>query len=326
MTRREFIALLGGAAAAWPMVVRAQQPAMPVVGFLHSQSPDRFARVLAGFRQGLKESGYIEGENVAVEYRWANNQLDRLPDLVADLVRRKVAVIVAAGGTEPPIVAKQATSTIPIVLAFGGDPVKLGLVASLNRPGGNATGATFVTSELGPKRFGLLRELIPDATVFAFLSDPRVVDTHRMAEIAAAARGQGKELIFVEARDSREFEAAFATMLRRQTDALIVAPDPLFTGNRDQLLALAARHKMPAIYHLREFAVDGGLMSYGASIFDAVRLGGSYVGQILKGAKPADLPVQQSTRFEFAINLKTAKALGLTVPNTLLVSADEVIE
>jgi putative ABC transport system substrate-binding protein len=333
MKRRELITLLGGAAAVpsilRPLVAQAQQKAMPVVGFLHSQSPDRYAHVVAGFRRGLKAAGYVEGENVAVEYRWASNQLDRLPDLAADLVRRKVAVIVVAGGTEPAIVAKRATSTIPIVLAFGADPVKLGLVASLSRPGGNVTGATFVTSELGSKRFALLRELIPDAKIFAFLSDPRTVAPIRQemtAEIVAAARVLGKELILVEARDSGELEAAFATMVRQQAGALIVNPDPLFTANRDRLLALAARHQMPTIYHLREFAADGGLMSYGASMSDAFRLGGSYVGQILKGAKPADLPVQQPTRFELVINLATARSLGLTVPITLLVTADEVIE
>jgi putative ABC transport system substrate-binding protein len=330
MKRREFIMLLGGAAVApsilWPLTARAQQPAMPLIGFLHSQSPESYTAVLAAFRQSLKDAGYVEGQNIAIEFRWANDQLDRLPALAAELVRRRVAVIVAGGGSPSTLAAKAATAAIPIVLVTGGDPVALGLVTSLNRPGRNITGVTFITGLLAGKRLGLLHALVPQATVVAYLSDPRFQSDDAANEVVAAAHALGLELVAVEARSAGDFEAAFAAFAQRRAGALLVGAQPLFTSNRAKLAALAARHKIAAIYQNRDCALDGGLMSYGASQAEAFRLGGIYVGQILKGAKPADLPVQQSTRFELVINLKTAKALGLDVPPTLLALADEVIE
>jgi putative tryptophan/tyrosine transport system substrate-binding protein len=332
MRRREFITLLGGAAvtassAAWPLAARAQQPAMPVVGFLSGTEANTFAPHVAGFRQGLKEAGYVEGQNMAVEYRWADNQLERLPVLAADLVRRPVSVLFAVGGLPTALAAKAATPTIPIVLAFGSDPVKLGLVASLNRPGGNVTGVTFLAAQLGSKRLDLLRDLVPQPTTVGFLSDPQNPTAEEQTrDILAAGQALGRQVIVLDARSDRDFEPAFANFIEFRADALVVGSTPLFTSDRKKLVALAARHKIPAIYESREFAVDGGLMSYGASVVDAVRLGGVYVGQILKGAKPADLPVQQSTRFELVINLKTAKALDLDIPDKLLALADEVIE
>jgi putative ABC transport system substrate-binding protein len=324
MRRRAFITLLGGAAATWPLAARAQQPAMPVIGFLHSQASDNYTAVLAGFRQSLKDAGYVEGQNIAIEYRWGNDQLDRLPALAADLVARRVAVIVAGGGSPSTLAAKSATTNIPIVLVTGSDPVALGLVASLNRPGGNITGVTFVTSMLAAKRLGLLRELVPQATTVAYLSDPRFDSAKD--EVLAAAGALGLQIIGVEARSVGDFETAFATLVQRRAGALLVGAQPLFTSNRDKLVALAARHKIPAIYQNRDYALDGGLVSYGASQEDAFRLGGVYVGQILKGAKPADLPVQQATKAELVINLRTARTLRLTVPLALLARADEVIE
>jgi ABC-type uncharacterized transport system substrate-binding protein len=326
MKRREFITLLGGAAAR-PLAVRAQQPAMPVIGFLHVAFPGPYTQHLFAFRQGLKQSGYVEGQNVSIEYRWATNETDQLPELAADLVRRQVALIVAAGGPPSALAARAATSTIPIVLVFGADPVRLGLVASLNRPSGNVTGVTFLATELVAKRLELLRELIPRATTVACLVDLRSVAGQEMLRDALAAAGMlGRQIAVMEARSDRDFEPAFATFVERQADALIVAASQLFDSNRDQLVALAARHKMPTIYQAREYVLDGGLMSYGASQRDAFRLGGLYVGQILKGEKPANLPVQQATKIELVINLRTAKALGLDIPPTLLARADEVIE
>src|SRR5262249_33610824 len=334
MKRRDFITLLGGVAA-WPFAAWAQQPAMPVVGFLHYGSAMPHAHVLAAFRQGLKESGFVEGRNVAIEQRWADNETHRLPDLAADLVRHQVAVILVGGGGPSALAAKAATSTIPIVLALRAGPVQLGLVASLSRPGGNVTGVTFVTTELMAKRLDLLRELVPQATMIAYLADTRYVGGQGMLhDMLAAAATLGRQLVVVEARSDRDFEPAFgafverafAAFVERQPGALVVGASSLFDSNRDQLVALAARHKLPAIYQAREYAVDGGLMSYGASYGEAFRLGGRYVGQILKGVKPADLPVEQSSRFELVINVKTAKALGLDVPPTLLIRADEVIE
>jgi len=326
MKRREVITLLGGAAA-WPVAARAQQPAMPVIGFMHSQSSDAYTAVLAGFRQGLKEAGYVEGENVAIEYRWANDQLDQLPELAADLVRRRVAVIVAGGGAPSTLAAKSATMTVPIVLVTGSDPVALGLVASLNRPGGNITGITFLTSKLASKRLDLMRELVPQATTVAYLSDPRFqpagIETN---DVLTAARALDLEVVVVEVLGISDFETAFMTVRARGARAVLVGAFPLFTSNRQKLVTLAARHRIPAMYQNRDYALDGGLMSYGASQADAFRLGGIYVGRILKGAKPADLPVQQSTHFELVINMNTAKALGLTVPDKLLAIADEVIE
>ena len=280
---------------------------------------------MVAFRQGLKQSGYVEGQNVAIEYRWAQNEYDRLPELAADLVRRRVALIVAAGGPPSALAAKAATSTIPIVLVFGADPVRLGLVASLNRPGGNVTGVTFLTTELMAKRIELLRELIPQATTVAYLADQRSVP-EMLRDTLAAGGVLGPQIVVVEARSDRDFEPAFATFVERQAGALVVSPSQLFDSNRDQLLTLAARHKIPAIYQAREFVVDGGLMSYGASYGDTFRVGGLYAGQILKGEKPSNLPFQQATKLEFVINLKTAKALGLEVPLSLMIRADEMME
>jgi putative ABC transport system substrate-binding protein len=324
--RREFIALLGGAAA-WPLAARAQQPAMPVIGFMHAAMPSSHAHVVSAFRQGLKQSGYVEGQNVAIEYRWAQNQNDRLPELATDLVRRQVAVIVSGGGSPSALAAKAATSTIPIVLVFGADPVKVGLVVSLGRPGGNITGVTFITSELMAKRLDLLRELVPQANTVAYLADLRsVVSQGMLRDMQSAASALKRKLAVMDARSEHDFDPAFAAFVERRASALVVGASPLFDSHRDKLVALAARHKLPAIYQAREYALDGGLMSYGASYADAFRLGGLYVGHILKGAKPAELPVEQSSRVELVINLKTAKALGLEVPLSLLIRADELIE
>jgi putative ABC transport system substrate-binding protein len=325
MRRREFIALLGGATVAWPLTARAQQPAMPVIGFLHVAFPGPYTQQLLAFRHGLKQSGYAEDQNVAIEYRWAQNEYDRLPELAADLVRRRVAVIVAAGGPPSALAAKTATSTIPIVVVFGADPVGLGLVVSLNRPGGNVTGVTFLTTELMPKRLELLRELIPQATTVAYLADQRSSE-EMLRDTLAAAGVLGRELAVVGVHSDRDFEPAFSTFVERQAGALIVAPSQLFDSNRDHLVALAARHKIPAIYQAREFVADGGLMSYGASYGDTFRVGGLYAGEILRGEKPSNLPFQQATKLEFVINLKTAKALGLEVPLSLMIRADEMIE
>jgi putative ABC transport system substrate-binding protein len=329
--RREFIKVFGSTAAAWPLVARAQQRAIPVVGFLHSQTPESYGRMLVGLHQGLKETGYVDGQNLAVEYRWGNNQRERLPQLAADLVRRGVDVIFAAGGFSAMLAVKAATSTIPIVIAYGGDPVSLGLIASLNRPGGNITGVTFITSELAGKRLELLRQLVPGITTVGYLSvDPQGTTSgvieQQTSDTLSAGRALGWQVVVVDVRSDRDFEAAFATLVKHRAGALVVGPIPFFTSNRDKLLALAARHRIPAIYQNREFILDGGLMSYGASYVDAVRQAGVYVGRILKGAKPADLPVLRPTKFELVINLKTAKTLGLEVPRILLALADEVIE
>jgi putative tryptophan/tyrosine transport system substrate-binding protein len=325
MKRREFITLLGGAAAAWPLAARAQQP-MPVVGFLSSSAPVDRARYLTAFRQGLREPGYLEGQNVAIEYRWAQDQADRLPDLAADLVRRQVTVI-AAHDTTSSIVAKAATTTIPIVFASGGDPVKLGLVASLNRPGGNVTGVTFVTAELGAKQLGLLHELQPGAVRVGVLVDPNFALTQSfVSDVQAAALSIGKQIEVLEAPTGRDIDTAFASLAQKPIDALSVGPGPLLDNRRVQLATLAAYHRVPAIYPLRVFAEAGGLMSYGTSITGAYRQAGVYTGRILKGEKPADLPVMQSIKFEFVINLNTARAFGLTFPPGLLAIADEVIE
>ena len=325
-TRREFITLLGGAAAAWPLVARAQQPPMPVIGFLISASPDTYAPMVAAFRQGLKETGYIEGQNVAIEYRWAEGQFDRLPAMAADLVRRNATVIAALG---PPaaLAAKAATSTIPIVFVTGSDPVQAGLVASLNRPGGNVTGVYLLLIGLEGKRLGLLRDLVPHVKLTGLLINPRSPDSEAQSRaLQAAARGVGQQILVVEAGSDGEFDAAFAALAQRQAGALVVAADIFFTARRERIVALVARLAIPAIYELREFAVAGGLMSYGTSLLDGYYQNGVYVGRILKGAKASDLPVLQSTKFEFVINLKTAKALGLEVPPGLSATADEVIE
>jgi putative ABC transport system substrate-binding protein len=326
--RREFITLLGGAAAAWPLGARAQQAAMPVVGFLHPQSPDAFVEPLRGFRQGLKDTGYSEGENVAIDYRWADNQVGRLPALAGDLVRKPVAVIVAAGGAVSPLTAKAATTTIPIVFVVGDDPVRLGLVPSLSRPGGNLTGINFFTVELAPKRLEILRELVPGAARVAVLVNPANTDNAEatVREVQAAARAIGLQIQVLNAGSSNEITAAFATLARERPDALLVGTGPPFTGRRVQVVQLAAYHRIPAIYALRQIAEIGGLISYGASLTDAYRQVGVYAGRILKGATPADLPVVQSAKFELVINTETARMLGVSVPPLLLARADEVIE
>ena len=321
MRRRDFIKVIAGSTALWPFTARAQQQAMPVIGFLiGSGSPVDRARYLTSFRQGLREPGYVEGQNVAIEYRWAQDQADRLPDLAADLVRRQVTVI-AAHDTPSSIVAKAATTTIPIVFASGGDPVKLGLVASLNRPGGNVTGVAFIVAELGAKQLGLLHELQPGAVRVGVLVDPNFAPTQSfVSDVQAAASSIGKQIEVI------EIDTAFARLAQKPIDALLVGPGPLLNNRCIQLVTLAAYHRVPAIYPWRDGAEAGGLMSYGTSITGAYRQAGGYTGRILKGEKPADLPVIQSTKFEFVINLNTARAFGLSFPPGLLAVADEVIE
>ena len=327
LKRREFITLLGGAAAAWPLAATAQQPAMPVVGFLHVSWPEPRANLLAAFRQGLSEAGFVDGRNVMIEYRWAQDQLDRLPGLAADLVRRQVAVIVAVGGPGPALAAKAATDAIPIVFQAAADPIKLGLVRSINRPGDNATGVTYFTLELGPKRLGLLRELMPGGVDVVVLVNPQSpVADPGLKDMQAAADAIGQQLSVLRASNNQEINAAFPAMAQKRAPALVIIPDALFTGRRVQLATLAARYAIPAIYSSREFAEVGGLMSYGANLADIYRQIGTYTGRILNGTKPADLPVVQPTKFEFVINVATAKVLGINVPSTLLARADEVIE
>src|SRR5450759_3216118 len=328
MQRREFITLLGGAAAAWPLAVRAQQPTMPVVGFLGSASPDQYAIRMRAFRQGLKEAGYVEGQNVAIEYRWAEGQNNRLPVLAAELVQRQVAVIVAGGGTASAVAAKAATATMPIVFAVAVDPVKIGLVLSLNRPGGNLTGITDLNAEMGPKRLELLRELIPTATIIALLvnpTNPILAETFTRA-LKAAASTLGLQLHVLQASTERDFDPVFAALVQLRADALVIMPDNFFNARSEQLAALTLRHAVPAIYEYRPFVAAGGLISYGSDETEYYRLVGIYAGKILKGEKPVDLPVVQSTKVGLMIHLKTAKALGINVPITLIGRADEVIE
>jgi putative tryptophan/tyrosine transport system substrate-binding protein len=327
LKRREFISLLGGAAAAWPIGARAQQPAMPVVGFLRDTSLADATHLVAAFRQGLKEAGFIEGQNVLIEYRSAGDQAHRLPALVADLVRRQVALIV--GNTPSSLAAKAATTTVPIVFVTGNDPIINGLVPSLSRPGGNTTGVSFLSTASVTKRLELLRQLAPKAAAIAMLVGPNLntPDIQReLRDLQAAAHASGQELIVVQAESDRDIETAFATFAQRGAGALFIGSSPIFNSRRERVAALAVRHALPAAYSLREFAAAGGLMSYGTSITDAYRLAGTYASRILKGEKPADLPVQQSTKFDFVINLRTAKALGLEIPDKLLALADEVIE
>jgi putative tryptophan/tyrosine transport system substrate-binding protein len=325
LKRREFITLVGGAVAAWPLAARAQQAGMPVVGFLRSASLAGAAHFVTAFRQGLKETGFVESQNVAIEYRSAEDHLDRLPALVADLLRLKVTVIV--GNHNAALAAKAATTTVPIVFAAGGDPVRDGLVASLNRPGGNVTGVSFLAAELGAKRLELLRQLVPKATTIAMLVRPHTPDTEaERREVQAAAQAIGQQLVVLDVESARDIETAFATFVQRGAGALFVGTSAFLNSHRERLVALAARHAVPAIYFAREFVTAGGLMSYSADNRDAYRQAGVYVGRILKGDKPADLPVLLPTKFEMIINLRTAKALGLDVPDKLLALADEVIE
>jgi putative tryptophan/tyrosine transport system substrate-binding protein len=326
MRRRQFITFLGGAAATWPLAAGAQQPKVPVIGFLASASPVPQARFVAAFQQGLAEAGYVAGKNVAIEYRWAESRYDRLPALAADLVRRQVAVIVASGGPSAPA-AKAATTTIPIVFQIGVDPVEVGLVPSLNRPGGNLTGVTMLGVELGPKRLDLLHQLVPAAAVVGALLNPTRSNAEAESKDLQAAAGKlGLDLHILNAGTERDFDTVFATVAQLRMGGLVVGGDPLFNSQAEQLAALTIRHAVPAIYQLREFAAAGGLVSYGTSATDSYHQVGLYAGRILKGEKPADLPVQQSTKVELVINLRTAKALGITVPLSLLASADEVIE
>ena len=327
MRRREFITLLG-TAATWPLAARAQQQAMPVIGWLHSPSAAGFANFVAAFKKGLSEAGYIDGQNVAIEYRWGEDHNERLPALAAELVRQQVTVIVTPGSTAAALAARAATTTIPIVFLTGADPVKIGLVASHNRPGGNVTGISDIGVELGAKRLGLLHELLPRAARFAVLVNPDnpFITEPFVTELRTAASNIERHIEVVTARTNSEIDTAFATLLKNQADAFLVSPDSLFVARRVQLTTLAARHALPALYHRRELAEAGGLMSYGSNLTDQFRQTGVYAGRILKGEKPAEMPVQLPTRFEFVINLQTAKTLGIEIPATLLARADEVIE
>jgi len=326
VNRREFMTLLGGAAT-WPLAVRAQQPAMPAIGFLSSRSSDEAKESATAFRSGLRTNGYVDGQNVVIEYRWAEGVYDQLPSLAADLVRRDVAVLVATGGEPSALAARAATSTIPIVFTIGGDPVKVGLVGSLNRPGGNATGVSLLTTLAEGKRLGLLNEVVPTAGIFGVLINSNFQAAEAQSrEVQEAAHALGRPIQIANAGNDQEVEAAFAAFSQRHVGALLVTADPFLTVRRDRIVALAAQHRLPAIYELREFADAGGLMTYGVSLKEAYRQAGIYTGQILKGARPTDLPVHQSTKFEFVINLKTAQTLGVKFSDNVLSLADEVIE
>jgi putative ABC transport system substrate-binding protein len=325
--RRQFISALGGTVAALPLTARAQQPAMPVVGFLNSRSSGEATYLVAAFRQGLRDTGYVEGQNIAVEFRWAEGQYDRLPTLAGELVQTRVAVIAATGGAASGLAAKAATTTIPIVFTAGDDPIAAGLVTSLNRPSGNLTGISVLANQLGGKRLELLHELVPAAGAVGYLVNASNPSSQiELRDVQAGALSLGLELHVLNASSARDVDTAFATLVEQRVGALLVAADPFFTSRRDQLVALAARDTLPTIYSYREYAAAGGLMSYAPSLVDGYRQTGVYAGRILKGEKPADLPVMQPTKFQLIINLKTAKTLGLAVPQTLLVAADEVIE
>ena len=326
MRRREFIAGLGGIAA-WPLKARAQQPALPVIGFLGAASPDGYAPFVGGFLRGLKEARFIDSENVAIAYRWAEGKYDRLPALAAELVAKRVSVMVATGGLSSSLAAKEATKTIPIVFTLGSDPLKAGLVASLNRPGGNVTGISLFAYLLDAKRVELMHELVPSATMIALLANPNNPQTDaQLADVEAACRTFGQQVVILKARSDSEIEEAFAALAQRRVSALLVSADPFFLGRRHQIVASVARHSIPAMYEWRQFAEADGLMSYGVDLVDAYRQAGVYVAKILNGAKPADLPILQPTKFEFVINLKTAKKMGLDLPAKLLALADDVIE
>jgi ABC-type uncharacterized transport system substrate-binding protein len=326
LRRREFITLLS-AAAAWPLAAHAQQRTMPVIGFMHTASADRFAHVVAAFSKGLKEAGYVDGQNVAIEFRWAEGQYDQLPKFAAELVARQVSVLAATGGDASGLAAKAATPTIPIVFEIGGDPVQLGLVASLNTPSGNATGSTLLSRDLAPKRLELLHYLVPQATAFAMLVNPNSPDADAQSrDLQTAASAVGMRVQVFRASNDSDIDTAFAAMAERSTNALVVQADPFFTSRRDRLVTLANRHAIPAMYPFREFATIGGLITYGTDIAEIFRGTGVYTGRILNGQRPADLPVLQPTKFDLVINLKTAKALGITVPVTLQVAANDVVE
>jgi putative tryptophan/tyrosine transport system substrate-binding protein len=327
MRRRDFITLLGGAAAS-PLTAHAQHSAVPVIGYLYAGSPEESANLVEAFRKGLTETGYVEGQNVAIEYRWARNAFERLPDLAADLVRRRVALIVTPGSVAAALAAKGATATIPIVFGIGTDPVEAGLVASLNRPGGNVSGVSYMQAELAAKQLGLLHELLPEATRFAVLVNPNnpLVTKSIVTDLESAASTIGGQIEVLPANDNRDIDAAFETIAQRRPDALLVSPGPLFGNRRVQLATLAARHLVPAMYYDRQFPEVGGLMSYGTSLADQYRQTGIYSGRVLKGENPSDLPVLRATKFELVINLQTAKAFALAVPPSLLARADEVME
>jgi putative ABC transport system substrate-binding protein len=327
LKRREFISLLGGGAAAWPLATHAQQPAVPVIGFMSGRSPSDSGYLVDVFRQGLRETGYLEGETINIEYRRANGEYGRLPGLASDLLTRKVLVLVAIGGDPSALAAKHATATVPIVFGMGGDPIAAGLVASFNRPGGNATGFTLLTNQMEPKRVGLLHELVPNVLLLGALINPSFPPAARQLEdVQTATRNIGQNLLVGRADTDAQLQTAFATFVEQRVGAVLVTAAPFFDTRREQIIALAAQHRLPAMYQFREYAIAGGLISYGPSIADSYKQAGIYAGRILGGAKPSDLPVMQPTKFEMVINLKTANALGLTIPNTMHLLADEVVE